>query len=251
MKLYNVLLVCACLCMVQSAKKLPSYFPQCSRDDPKLNQCLMKAAETVRPYLLKGVPELSIPSIEPFGIPEVTLEQGTDALNIKAVLHNTTIHGLGNYKFSKFEFDVEKYEFRAKAIVKPISLEGDYKVNGRILVAPIEGQGQFTAAIESADVDFYQKVQRTKNKKGIEFLTPTYTNTSIRVDKPKAHLTGLFGGNEELNSVTNRIINDNVDVLFEEIRPVIEKILTDVLNNILLQAFETQIPFDDLYPPKK
>lgn len=54
-----------------------------------------------------------------------------------------------------FRFDVEKYEFRAKAIVKPISLEGDYKVNGRILVAPIEGQGQFTAAIGEKYLNHY------------------------------------------------------------------------------------------------
>lgn len=82
---------------------LASYFPRCHVDDPKLNECLLKATDTVRPFLIKGVPELQIPPMEPFLLPEASLEQGTQALNFKATLYNTSVYGLSNYNFTYYE----------------------------------------------------------------------------------------------------------------------------------------------------
>lgn len=79
------------------------YFPKCKRHDPGLNQCLLKATNTVKPFLIKGVPELGIPPIEPFEIPQVSLQQGTQALKFKASLSHIKAYGLSSYKFSKFE----------------------------------------------------------------------------------------------------------------------------------------------------
>lgn len=61
---------------------LASYFPQCYRNDPDLSKCLIDATESVREYLKKGVPELNIPEISPFHIPEVSLEQGTKSFEL-------------------------------------------------------------------------------------------------------------------------------------------------------------------------
>lgn len=80
-----------------------SYFPRCYRNDPKLNECLLKATETVKPFLIKGVPELNVPTIEPLIIPSIELEQGSQALNFKASLMNVTVHGLSSYHLDKFE----------------------------------------------------------------------------------------------------------------------------------------------------
>lgn len=80
-----------------------SYFPRCNIDDPELNRCLLKATETVRPFLVEGVPELRLPPIEPFFLPEAVLEQGTASLNFKATLYNTSVYGLSNYKFGRYE----------------------------------------------------------------------------------------------------------------------------------------------------
>lgn len=79
------------------------YFPRCSRNDPKLNECLLNATRLVKPYLAGGVPELKIPPLEPFTIPQIAFEQGTQAVNFKASLYNLSATGLTNYEFSKFE----------------------------------------------------------------------------------------------------------------------------------------------------
>lgn len=46
-----------------------------------------------------------------------------------------------------FSFDVSKYEFFCGLKIPNVRLEGDYTVSGRVLIAPIEGKGKFTAEI--------------------------------------------------------------------------------------------------------
>lgn len=226
----------------------PEYLPVCFRNDPHLNQCLLNATEKIRPFLAKGIPELKVPSFEPFNIPQIELAQGTQALNFKAVLSNVIAHGLTAYKFNRFDFDVSNYEFFCGAKIPGLVLDGDYAVTGRVLIAPIEGKGKFTAEIDSCDVFVYQKYKEATLADKKIHLVPITTNSSIQVQKPRIKLDGLFGGNAELNAATNKAINDNVDELFEELKPVVEETLSKIMENILLKSFIENIPWADLYP---
>lgn len=49
-------------------------------------------------FIITGVPELGIPAIEPLIIPKIELQQGTKAINYKAVLTKLNLYGLSNYK---------------------------------------------------------------------------------------------------------------------------------------------------------
>lgn len=78
-----------------------SYFPKCYRDDSNLDACLLKASETVQPFLKKGVPELNIPQISPLLIPELAISEGSASFIFKSVFKNMLVYGLENYTFSK------------------------------------------------------------------------------------------------------------------------------------------------------
>lgn len=82
---------------------LASYFPRCSRDDPNLNQCLVKAANEARPFLVKGIPELRIAPLTPYRMPDITLEQGSGNFYFKATLYNTDVSGLERYEVEQLE----------------------------------------------------------------------------------------------------------------------------------------------------
>lgn len=227
--------------------RLPPSFPQCHRSDPNLSKCLLDATEKVRPYLANGVPELKIPSFEPFTLPQVVLEQGSQSLNFKAVLSNVTVHGLSKYKFSRFDFDVPNLQFFCYASFPGLTLEGDYKIDGKILIAPIEGSGRFTAKIDSCEVKMYQKCHEGKIN-GENHIIPHFTNSTMEVSGPMAHLDGLFDGNPELNAVTNKAISDNINELFSELKPVVEETITRIMEDLLLKHIALNIPYDHLYP---
>ncbi|XP_056641288.1 uncharacterized protein LOC130447991 isoform X3 [Diorhabda sublineata] len=230
-------------------KMIPEYLPRCNRYDKNLNDCLLTATETMKPYLRKGIPELKIPPFEPFIIPEINLEQGTSALNFKATLINTEIYGLTDYTFTRFDFDVPNLQFFCDCNINCLTLKGNYTVSGKIFVAPILGSGTFTASVENCNASVYQKVKIEKLRNDQDFIVPTLTNSSINVSGPKANLQGLFNGNKQLSEITNKIINDNINELFQDLKPVLEKIMTEILEDMLLKAIEGQVPFDELYPP--
>ncbi|KAL3282196.1 hypothetical protein HHI36_005390 [Cryptolaemus montrouzieri] len=147
-------------------------------------------------------------------------------------------------------YDVPNQQFFCGGFVDHLSLAGRFKVSGKVLIAPIEGEGNFKAEIGKSRMDVYQKV-KVVQKKGLDYIQPVTTNSTIKVDNPKIQLDGLFGDNQQLNKATNDVITDNIDVLFEDLKPVLEQFITDILQGLLLKTLEDQVPYDKLYPVKK
>lgn len=51
-----------------------------------------------------------------------------------------------------------------------------------------------------------------------------------------------------LGDLTNQVIHDNIDELFNELKPVLEKVIGSVVDDLLFKGIEENIPFDKLYP---
>lgn len=47
---------------------------------------------------------------------------------------------------------------------------------------------------------------------------------------------------------TNEVIQDNVDKLFEDLRPVIEKVITSLIEDLIFRVLANNVPYDKLYP---
>lgn len=63
----------------------------------------------------------------------------------------------------------------------------------------------------NSNITAFQKVEKVK-KRGVDYVRPVNTTTTIEVGGPKVHLDGLFGGNEELSeyNIVWHWINKNV-----------------------------------------
>ncbi|CAG9821091.1 unnamed protein product [Phaedon cochleariae] len=242
----NISFLILCFLQLYSTKNLPSHFPRCNLTDPNINKCMLEATEKMKPYLAKGVPELNLPPFEPFYMPELSFEQGTPAINLKATLKDILMHGMTDYTFSKFEFDVPNLQFFGHAIFKGIKMEGKYDLHGKILAVPLDGSGTFNCTIDNCRTTVHQKTKLI-TRKGEKYLDISFTNTTMHIGKTRTQLNGLFGDNKELAEVTNKLINDNADELFGEIQPVLEQVMTNLLNDVILGAFIRQIPYDKLY----
>lgn len=69
------------------------------------------------------------------------------------------------------------------------------------------------------------------------------------IDVPKAHLhfEKLFGDNEEFNKRTDTILNENVQSIIAELKPVIQKIIGAFGFGIINKIYD-KYSFDDLFP---
>lgn len=87
-------------CIILSADD----FPQCKRNDPNLENCILQAVEVVKPRLLTGVPEVSVPALDPFSVPTLKLDRTANNLRLKATIKNMKAYGGSNFKIEKLRY---------------------------------------------------------------------------------------------------------------------------------------------------
>lgn len=73
-----------------------SFIKACRRSDPELNLCIKEQVESIRPYLLKGIPELQLPPYDPMRIPQLLLDQGTGSVRLRADFRDIVAYGAKN-----------------------------------------------------------------------------------------------------------------------------------------------------------
>lgn len=60
----------------------------------------------MRPFLAKGLPELSVPPVEPMVIEELAMENNAGAVRIKALFTNITAKGPSNFTVRDVRSDI-------------------------------------------------------------------------------------------------------------------------------------------------
>lgn len=51
----------------------------------------------------KGIPEISVPGLEPLYISDVVIASGNDASNFKAILKNINVYGASDFRITKLK----------------------------------------------------------------------------------------------------------------------------------------------------
>lgn len=105
----------------------------------------MKVTNEILSKGKQGYPELGLPIFDPLKIEKMNIEQGGNGpVNLKINLRNIKLGGLSDIKFSKIDgfrkdYDKARMELRFKYPV--LSIEGPYKLDGKVLVLPVQGDG--------------------------------------------------------------------------------------------------------------
>lgn len=120
---------------------LASYIQICSQSDPRLGACIRKSITALRPYLINGIPELDIPSLDPLFVPEIKIEQA-GGVQIDSTFRNVEITGATNFRLRSVRADAEKDKFRMKVWFPDLMLKSDYDIQGQLLMLPIKGTGK-------------------------------------------------------------------------------------------------------------
>lgn len=108
-------------------------------------ECVKNTINLYAITLRDGRRDIGLVPFDPLAIDEVNLEQGnTSPVNVNLKFRNLKCFGLGTADIKKvvgFERDPSKSKFEFTAHIDHISLVGQYKVRGNILLLPIIGNG--------------------------------------------------------------------------------------------------------------
>ncbi|GLV39163.1 uncharacterized protein CBL_06214 [Carabus blaptoides fortunei] len=226
--------------------ELPEYIKVCKRSDPDLYDCISNSVETLKPKLRKGIPELNVPSMEPLPLGTLALNRGPQSARVDFNITNLLVWGPSSFIIKSMNHDIPNYRFAFKVLLPKLHFKGQYSINMNVLLLKLKGRGLATGNITNyfGDVNM-QGHKIIKDEK--EYLQFDKLNIKLKVGQTRFKLDNLFNGNPALGTLANDVINQNSDLFIEEIKPALEKSMSDIFteaaNNIL-----NKFTFDELFP---
>lgn len=193
--------------------------------------------------MLDGIPELDVPSLEPLFVPQVKIKQ-SGGIQITAIFRNVSIIGATKFRLRSVRADVDSDKFRMKIWFPALIMKASYELRGQLLMMPINGKGLCSGNFSDIDGVMSMKMKRiTKN--GNEHYKVDFMLIEFNIGAAKVQLDNLFeNGDEELSKSMNHFINENWRMVTAEIRPTLEKTISEIVSDVTDKFFAT-------YPIKK
>jgi hypothetical protein len=136
-----------------SFASLEKDFKKCKVSDEK---CLVDGANEIFKKYTKGDEKLGIPSIDPLTIEKMDIEQhGNGSVQLNLRFRKSELTGLSNakvYKFTGFQENPDKNILEMNMKTPLGLLAGKYDIDGKMLILPIKGRGNFTLNLENLDI---------------------------------------------------------------------------------------------------
>ncbi|KAF7282494.1 hypothetical protein GWI33_002598 [Rhynchophorus ferrugineus] len=228
---------------VYGESELPDFLRVCKRNEPNLSSCIVDSIENLRPYLITGVPEYNIPSIEPL-IMENLLADETP--NLKITVTNASAWGCSDFIIKNLSASSSFHEVNVDIDIPKLRIRSHYGVNGKILVLPIKGSGDLEANISDIRANAKFKTELYE-KDGTTYLRHKHIKLKVLTGNGNVRLEDIVNGDTVLLKLINDIINKNLEPFLEQLMPLIERALEKVFLRIANGIIDT-FTYDQLFP---
>lgn len=229
------------------AAKLPATFKLCKKKDPNLNECLRIAIQDAVRELKPGLPALHLLPIDPLEVTKIVIEDGAGRpVRLNLEFNNAKISGFTKGEITAIRADLEKGIVEADVFIPDSSAVGDYVMDGRFLVLPVKGKGKCQIEFTGANATLKIVAEKqTKNGK-VHWNVVKFEVNIKSMDTFKVHFDDLFNGDEALSENTNKVLNDNWQQLWEELRPSFEQTFSAVFLQFANEVF-SRVPEEDIF----
>ncbi|KAJ3635306.1 hypothetical protein MTP99_008223 [Tenebrio molitor] len=232
----NRLLVLLASFAVISCVKLPPNFKKCNRNEPTWKECVLEAGRDGIPQLNRRYEELNLPNIEPFTLPELSISGGSGTSVVTQTYKKSKISGLTKIKVDKLEFDFANKMFEVAGVVPELEMMGPYKLDGKILLLPVQGEGDSVARLKNVKVELLMKYEEVK-KKGKTHMKYVSGKAKIQPGSVFFRFENLFNGDKILGEQINTVINENWKVFYEDMEETFEEVVMQIVINMVNKFF--------------
>lgn len=218
----------------------PEYILPCQKRDPNLNECLQKQFNHLRPYLVDGLADLRVPSIDPFQLEKIVIENGQGPLKVKASFYNVTATGAQNYSVEKIDANVKDYVIEIGFKFPRMDIRGKYDVNGNVLLFPVRSKGDFWAIF--LDIDAAVKIYGEEIvKNDVKYMKIDKMLVDFRLKKSRFRIRDVINHGNVIGEAMNNFLNSNSEEIIKEMRPAARVSLARHFKTFLDGAF-SQLP---------
>ncbi|XP_047040380.1 protein takeout-like [Helicoverpa zea] len=241
MKMWSGLL---CLVLVPLVAGFDKFFINfggfvCPREEKALGKCLRDALNAYIPQLATGVPEYGVPPCEPMVVPALSIQQSTGPISVKSSYSDVTVRGPSSMRVKDVDVDSHQHRVVARLYIPELRMKGHYRLEGNLLMLPIDGEGQFSAKYGEIDATVTIVLGRQPRHNDVDSLKCKELDVSFHVGYASMKLENLFGDDGDLSNTMNQFLNDNWQKLLEELQTPMEDALRDFLKPLADHAFST------------
>ncbi|KPJ06750.1 Circadian clock-controlled protein [Papilio machaon] len=216
----------------------PDFIHPCNSSE---SECLIKATQDAIPEFSKGIPYLGVPSLDPFIIDNLPIQLP----GVKVTFLDGKVTGLRKCQVLNVEAYLEKNVFILEVRCN-ITIKGKYTAVGRLLLFPINGEGDSKIKIVNSVIKMNIKTKYFKDADGRDhFGIKSYRYTFDYGERIHYTISNLFKGNAELSNTVLRFLNENWRVVTEEFgQPVVDYAMNVTIETA--KKFFDAVPYDEL-----
>ncbi|XP_069683452.1 protein takeout-like isoform X1 [Periplaneta americana] len=232
-----------------SSATLPATFKQCHQKDPSLNECLKVAVQdAIQQIGTNGIPDLGVGPLEPMAVKEVKVDQGGHGpVAIKLQFTNLKIYGIPESTITKADTHLDKYQLISESQTPIFRFDADYVIDGQILVLPIRGKGVCNITLESLTA-VHDIKGKPVTRDGEVYMELTSYGLKLKTKRLHTRFENLFNGDKTLGDTMNKVLNENHEVIFNELRSSLEKAFGNVFLEYSKGIFHN-VPFNSIFLP--
>ncbi|CAH1994659.1 unnamed protein product [Acanthoscelides obtectus] len=152
-----------------TADNVPPYIKQCREGDSEMIKCFIGAIHHLRPYLAQGIPEIELPSVEPFKMEELTLSLTTGPNGYRVSLKDIDVFGASNFTVRKMRLSDENRPFESVINIPVLRINSRYESSGVLIILPASGNGTFNGQLEGVEATVRGRTS-IKEKESLKYL---------------------------------------------------------------------------------
>ncbi|CAH0399752.1 unnamed protein product [Chilo suppressalis] len=227
-----------CLWNVE-AKLAPDFIHPCNHTG--WSECLVKSTQEAIPDFVKGMPNLGVPSLDPFVIEKLAIPLN----GLKVTFYEGKVTGFRKCIVDNVISELEKRHFVLQFHCN-LTIKGRYDAVGRILLFPINGEGDAKIKLTNLRMTVDINTKYYKDKKGANhFGLKNYKYSFDYGDRVSFDLQNLFKESKQLSDTVLAFLNDNWRMVAEEFgKPIVDYAVDLAIRTI--EKFFSAVPYEEL-----
>lgn len=243
MKHQIALLLFAAIIGAGAAAKFPNSFSRCNQEDGK---CLLEAITATFRSFYKGVPEIGLVPLDPLQIDKMDIIQGDGPINIELNFKKVNLLGFQHAQVKKASgFTANPTKMDMNVLVPVASLVGGYKINGKVLILPIQGEGSSNMTMVNCGITL-KWTGKLEDRNGKQFYQIDKFKVNFDTSRFYMDFSNLFNGDKALGDNMNVFLNDNWQDILKELKPAIAAAFTKIFEAVVRNVFN-KVPYNELY----
>lgn len=216
---------CSAILLVAGQGEIPPYIKQCRYADPQLLECLKGSLHHLKPYLAQGIPDIEMPSVEPFVMDTLSLQLTDGPQGYRVNLKNMEIFGASNYTVKSIKLSENGRPFEARITIPRLLIRAKYSSSGVLLIIPASGSGDFDGTLDGVTADLKGTISTKKLATGTHMHVDSL-NLELGIKKVRMHINKVFKNNRILTEATNLFLRENGLEVLKAMQPQLQKKLS-------------------------